>query len=201
MKKQTLLTLAALLVGSLTMMAQTVVVTAPQTDAVYRLPFEKGVQVTATALSPVQMGLGHALNLVDFCAWQLSTTSSAEVVAPREGIIEKAGSNSLLLRHDDGLYTSLSGLESTSVAEGKKVARGEKIGEASEWNGKYLLRVESFYLTENPNYGTEGAVNSAAPTLRNYINPVFTTRGKCKVQLTDGGSYTVKARKWCWPWE
>jgi hypothetical protein len=34
-----------------------------------------------------------------------------------------------------------------------------------------------------------------------YINPIFTTKGKCKVMLTDGNTYSVRARTWCWPWE
>lgn len=201
MKKHSLLTLVALLVCNLTMVAQTTIVESPQTDVVYRLPLEKGAKVTASALSPVKMGLGHAYNLVDFCAWQLSATDASDVVAPREGIVEAADDQMVLLRHEDGLYTRLRLLKNTCVKVGEMVKKGAKVGTTSVWDNKHMVAMESFYMVANPQQGIEGAVSSQYPTLCKYFNPIFTTREQCKVLLDEGSTYTVKARAWCWPWE
>ena len=76
--KRVLITLSAL-ICTLALSAQTLLVAEnPQTDAVYRLPLAKGVQVVATSLTPVQLGLGRSNNLVDFCAWELTTTKRSE---------------------------------------------------------------------------------------------------------------------------
>jgi hypothetical protein len=60
--------------------------------------------------------------------------------------------------------------------------------------------MEVFFMRKNEAYGTV-AQSGNSELLKQYINPIFTTRNKCKVLLTDGNSYTVKTRTWCWPWE
>lgn len=198
--KRVLITLSAL-ICTLALSAQTLLVAEnPQTDAVYRLPLAKGVQVVATSLTPVQLGLGRSNNLVDFCAWELTTTKSGAVFAPRAGVVEEALENRILIRHEDGIYTHLRGLESVSVAQGAKIDKGNEIGTAGKNGNKWSVWMEVFFMRKNEAYGTV-AQSGNSELLKQYINPIFTTRNKCKVLLTDGNSYTVKTRTWCWPWE
>lgn len=197
--KRVIFSLATLLV-SLAVTAQTKVVESPETDAVYRLPMDNCAKVVATSLTPIQLGLGHAYNLLDFCAWELTTNERSAVVAPRDGIVEEATEGKVIILHEDGIYTRLRGLENVCVGKGTKVEKGDRLGSAVEFDSKWSVRMEVFHLKENGAYGTV-ARNGNSNNLVQYINPIFTTRGKCKVQLISGNSYTVKARTWCWPWE
>ncbi|MBQ8272369.1 MAG: M23 family metallopeptidase [Tidjanibacter sp.] len=187
-----------MLVCSLSLGAQSVVVSSPQTDALYRLPFDKGVKCVAYSLTPVSMGLGHSHNLVQFCAWELVASEPTGVVAPRDGVVESVMERDVLIRHEEGIYTYLQGIDGIVVKEGDKVAKGDVVAAPAE---NVRVRMEVFYLTPNPKYGDESVLSGKSKTLRHYINPIFSTRSKCKVQLTDGNSYTTKARTWCWPWE
>lgn len=196
-----IITTIATLACALSLVAQTTVVEAPQTDAIYRLPMEGGVKITAKTLTPLNLGMARMQNLVDFCAWELIATEATDVVAPRDGVVESATDGSVLILHPDGLYTQLDAMGSVAVKEGDKVTKGDKVGVAQDLdNGKWRVWVAAFHLKNNPAYG-QVAQSGKSQYLYQYINPVFSTRGKCKVQLSDGGSYTVKARTWCWPWE
>lgn len=186
------------LVCSLSLGAQSVVVESPQTDALYRLPFDKGVECVAYSLTPARMGLGRNLNLVDFCAWELVASEPTAVVAPRDGVVEQVMERDVLLRHEEGIYTRLQGIDGIVVKEGDRVAKGDVLAAAAE---KVSVWMEVFYLTPNPNYGDEAVLGGKSHNLRHYVNPIFSTRSKCKAQLTNGNSYTVKARTWCFPWE
>lgn len=196
-----IITTLATLICALSLVAQTTTIEAPQTDALYRLPMSKGAKVAARALAPTNLGVAMHQNLRDFCAWEISTTNPTDIVAPREGTVESANENSLLILHPDGIYTRLSALEGVCVAVGDKVEKGDKVGTAYHTSkGTWRVWMEVFHLKSNPTYGTE-AQSGNYERLVQYINPIFSTRGKCKTQLTDGGAYTVKARTWCWPWE
>lgn len=197
--KRVIITLSAILC-TFALSAQTTVVENPQTDAVYRLPFDKGAQVVATSLTPVQLGLGHAKGLIDFCAWELTTAEQTDVFAPRDGVVEEVSESRVLILHEDGIYTLLRGFEVENIAKGEEVEKGDLLGKATDNEGKWSVRMEVFHLKKNPAYG-EVAQSGKVEYLKQYINPIFTTRNKCKVILTDGNSYTVKARTWCWPWE
>ena len=197
--KRVITTLVAL-VCFLALGAQTTVVENPQTDAVYRLPMEKGVQVVAYSLTPIQLGLGHAQGLLDFCAWEFMTTQQSAIFAPRDGVVEEASESRVLILHKDGIYTQLRGFEVVNIAAGDSVKKGDILGNATKADNKWCVRMEVFHLKKNPNYG-KVAQNGSAEHLKQYINPIFATRSKCKVLLTNGNSYTVKARTWCWPWE
>lgn len=190
----------ATLLCAFTMSAQTKVVESPQTDAVYRIPMDNCIEVVATTLTPVSMGLGHSLNLLDFCAWELTSDEATAVVAPRDGVVESVSDGRVLILHEDGIYTRLRGMENVCVGVGAEVQKGDRLGKAIENNGKWSVRMEVFHLKANGAYGTP-ARNGKYENLVQYINPIFTTRGECKVQLTNGNSYTTKARTWCWPWE
>lgn len=190
----------SMLLCTMAMVAQTKVVESPETDAVYRLPMENCMKVVATELSAIQLGLGRSYNLLDFCAWELTCSEKSAVVAPRDGVVEQVTDSSVLILHEDGIYTRLRGLENICVGKGAKVERGDRLGRAIEYDSKWSVRMEVFHLKSNGAYGT-AALNGSSEHLVQYINPIFTTRGKCKVQLTSGNSYTVKARTWCWPWE
>ena len=187
-----------MLVCSLSVNAQSEVATAPQTDALYRLPFDKGVKCVAHTLTPVRLGLGHRLNLVDFCAWELVASEPTSVVVPRDGVVESVTDSSVLIRHEENIYTRLGRVANILLKEGDRVAKGDVIAAPAE---DVRVCMEVFYLTPNPNYGKEGRQSAKSENLVYYINPVFSTRAKCKVQLTSGNSYTVKARTWCFPWE
>ncbi len=196
-----IITTLATIMSALSLVAQTTVVESPQTDVLYRLPMEGGVKITARTLTPRNLGIAMHQNLLDFCAWELLTTEATDIVAPREGVVEKVTDGSLLLLHPDGLYTLLDAMGSVTVKEGDKVAKGDKVGTAQPLDGgKWRVWVVAYYLKNNPSYG-QVAQSGNYEHLYQYLNPVFSTRGKCKVQLSDGGSYTVKARTWCWPWE
>lgn len=196
MKRLTLL--ATIMVCSLSIFAQSEVVSSPQTDALYRLPFDKGVECVAYSLTPVRMGLGHNHNLVNFCAWELVASEPTGVVAPRDGVVESVMERDVLIRHEEGIYTRLQGIDGIVAKEGDRVAKGDMLAAAAK---EVSVWMEVFYLTPNPNYGDEAVLSGKSPNLKHYINPVFSVRGRCKVQLTDGNPYTVKARTWCWPWE
>ncbi|MBR2400839.1 MAG: M23 family metallopeptidase [Tidjanibacter sp.] len=199
--KKTLLTLATLLC-SLALAAQTKVVENPETDAVYRLPFDKGVTLVAKSISPLQSGNARSMNLVDYCAWSLETDEYTNVCAPRDGVVESATESSVLILHPDGLYTLIERMETVGVQVGTEVKKGDVLGTPlTYFDGVREVAISAFHLKTNPNYGSNAALNGSYEYLKQYINPIFTTRGKCKVQLTEGGSYTVKARTWCWPWE
>lgn len=196
MKRLTLL--VATMVCSLTMFAQSQVASSPQTDALYRLPFDKGVECVAYSLTPVRMGLAHSHNMVDFCAWELVASEPTSVVAPRDGVVESVMERNVLIRHSENIYIRLSGVDGIVVREGDRVAKGDVVAAPSE---SVSVRMEVFYQTPNPGYGDESVLSGKNENLVCYINPIFSTRSKCKVQLTDGNSYTTKARTWCWPWE
>ena len=196
-----IITTIATLACALSLVAQTTVVEAPQTDALYRLPMENGVKITALSLAPIDLGVAMHRNLRDFCAWELLATKATDVVAPREGVVEDATDSSVLILHPDGIYTHLQSMASVCVKAGDKVEKGDTVGCARKTkSGKWSLCMSVFHLKNNPTYG-EVSPSGNYPHLRQFINPIFSTRGKCKVQLSDGGSYTVKARTWCWPWE
>ncbi len=195
MKK--IVTALVMLVCSLSMSAQSEVATAPQTDDLYRLPFDKGVECVAYSLSPVKLGLGHRHNLVDFCAWDLVASEPTAVVAPRDGVVESVTDSSVLIRHKENIYTRLGRIGTPLVMEGDRVSKGDMIAAPAEESRVYM---EVFYLTPNPNYG-EATLSGKSENLVCYINPIFSTRSKCKTQLTHGNSYTVKVRTWCWFWE
>lgn len=193
--------LMATLVVSLSMVAQSTVVESPATDALYRIPMDKGVAVIAKALTPVNWGVAMHLNQVDFCAWEFSATKKSDVVAPREGVVESAGEGEVLILHPDGLYTSLQAMDGVTVKVGDSVEKGDKVGTAGHTsNGNWRVWMAVYHLKSNPNYGTP-ARNGGYEHLVQYVDPIFATKGKCKEMLTDGGAYTVKARTWCWPWE
>lgn len=191
------LLMAAALVCSLTMFAQSEVAYSPQTDALYRLPFEKGVGCVAHKLTPVRMNLARHYNMVDFCAWELVPAEPTKIVAPRDGVVECIDERGVLLRHEENVYSRLRGFDGVTVSVGDKVAKGDVIANPIE---RASVWMEVFYQTPNPDYG-KTALSGNSEFLTHYVNPVFATRGKCKVQLTDGNPYTVKARTWCWPWE
>lgn len=195
------MTLAVMAYGC-ALMAQTTVVENPQTDALYRLPMESGAKVVARTLTPVNFGKAMHRNLRDFCAWEIATTKPTEVVAPREGTVESATESTVVILHPDGIYSALYNLEGVCVEVGATVAKGDRIASAAQKSGENRWRVwmEVYHLKSNPAYGTP-AQSGTYEFLVQYVNPIFSTRGKCKVQLTDGGAYTVKARTWCWPWE
>lgn len=199
--KKLIITLATL-ASSLALVAQTKVVENPETDAVYRLPLENGSKVVATTLTPLELGLARSLNTVGFCAWELTTSTENDVVAPRAGVVEEVTESKVIIIHEDGIYSILSRLGSVCVEQGASVKRGDKVGTTSlsKITNKWRVWIEVLHLRSNPNYG-ELALSGTHENLKQYINPIFTTKQKCKVQLTDGGSYTVKARTWCWPWE
>lgn len=199
--KRIILTLSTLLCA-LTLVGQTKIVENPETDAVYRLPIATGVSAVATPLTPLQLGLARSLNTVDFCAWEFTTSRESDVVAPRDGVVESITENRVLILHEDGIYTLLRAMDKVCVAEGDTVNRGDKVGVTSlgSFNNKWRVWMEVFHLRSNPNKG-EIALSGSYDHLRQYINPIFTTRQKCKVQLTEGNSYTAKSRTWCWPWE
>ncbi len=192
-----LMILTATMVCSFTMYAQSEMASSPQTDALYRLPFDKGVECVAHSLTPVRMGLGHNHNLVDFCAWELIATEATAVVAPREGVVELIDERGVLIRHEENIYTRLRGLQEVVVSIGDCVAKGDVLANIADGVSVWM---EVFYQTPNPDYGTE-ALGGKGKFLTHYINPVFSVRGRCKAQLTDGNPYTTKARTWCWPWE
>ncbi len=197
-----IISLLVALAVSLAVVAQSaVVVESPATDAVYRIPMEGSVAVVARELTPVNLGVAMHLNQIDFCAWEISATKSSDIVAPREGVVERVEEDSVLILHPEGLYTSLQAMGSVCVEVGDRVEKGDKIGESGRVsNGNWRVWMATYHLMKNPNYGTP-ARNGSYEHLIKYINPVFTTKGKCKVMFVDGGSYTVKARTWCWPWE
>lgn len=197
--KRVIITLTALLC-TLALSAQTTVVESPQTDAVYRLPMEKGAEVVATSLTPVQLGLGKAQNIVDFCAWEFTTPHQTAVFAPRNGVVEEVSESRVLIRHEDGIYTRLRGFEVVNITSGQKVKKGDILGNATKEGNKWSVRMEVFHLKKNPGYG-KVTQSGSSENLNQYINPIFSTKRKCKVILTNGNSYTVKARTWCWPWE
>ena len=205
--KRTLLLISAL-VCSLLLLAQSLVPQdvaeeVPQTDVLHRLPFDKGVSCVAHSLTAVRLNLARNHNLVDFCAWELVSSEPSAVVAPRAGVVEAVTDSGVLIRHEDGLYTRLKALCDVVVVEGQSVERGDVVARSGSENGKGGCDVwmEVFYVTPNPDYGLEETLSGKSKYLTHYINPVFSSRGKCKVQLTSGNSYTVKARTWCWPWE
>lgn len=189
--------MATLLCGVVALAQSVVVAQAPASDALYRLPFDKGVGCVAHSLTPVRLGVAHYHHLMDFCAWEIVATEPTSVVAPREGVVEAVTDSSILIRHNEGIYTRLRGLRGISAKEGDSLEKGAEIALLGDDRGVWM---EVFYLMPNPNYGTE-ALNGKVENLVYYINPIFSTRGKCKVQLRDGNPYTVKARTWCWPWE
>lgn len=191
------LLLVATMVCSLSMFAQSEVAEAPQTDAVYRLPFDKGVECVAYSLSAVRLNLARNYNMVDFCAWELIPSEPTSVVAPREGVIEKVEGSMVLIRHPENIYTRLRGVEAPIVEEGQQVRKGDTLAPVAEG---VELCMEVFYQVPNPKLGTV-SLGGKGKYLTYYINPIFSTRAKCKVQLTSGNSYTTKARTWCLPWE
>ncbi len=194
-------TLLVALVASFSMVAENTIVESPTTDAVYRLPMERGVAVVARALTPVNLGVAMRHNQRDFCAWELSATRTSEVVAPREGTVESVVGDEVVILHPDGLYTKLMLVEGVSVSVGDRLEKGDKVGTASaSSSGTWKVWMATYYLEKNPDYGTP-ALSGKSEHLVKYVNPIFTTKNKCKVQLTDGGAYTVKARTWCWFWE
>lgn len=196
-----LFALLVAIVASFSMMAEVVIVESPATDAVYRLPMERGVAVVARMLTPVNLGVAMRHNQRDFCAWQLSATQKSDVVAPREGTVESAEGDEVVILHPDGLYTKLMLVEGVSVSEGDRLEKGDKVGTASaSSSGTWRVWMATYYLEKNPDYGTP-ALSGKSEYLVRYVNPIFTTKNKCKVLLTDGGAYTVKARTWCWFWE
>lgn len=197
--KRVIITLSAL-ICTFAMSAQTTVVENPQTDAVYRLPMDKGAKVVAYALTPAQLGMGHARGIVDFCAWEFMTSEQTDIFVPRDGVVEEVSDSRVLILHEDGIYTYLRGLQVENITQGQEVERGDCLGQAIENDGKWSVRMEVFHMKKNPGYG-EVTQSGSVENLKQYINPIFTTRNKCKVLLTDGNSYTVKARTWCWPWE
>ena len=187
----------AMLVCSLSMFAHSEVAEAPQTDATYRLPFDNGVVCVAYSLSAVRLDLARNYNLVDFCAWELIPTEPTSVVAPREGVVESVEGDVVLIRHRENIYTRLRGATNPVVKVGDEVRKGDTLAPKAEGVELWL---EVFYLTPNPDYDTV-SLGGKGKYLTHYINPIFSTRTKCKVQLTSGNSYTTKARTWCLPWE
>lgn len=202
MKKITLI-VALLSLTFATLSAQTTVLKeAPQTDSVYRLPLEKGFIVAVEDLSPLAYGIAQHFNSVDFCAWEFHSAKPSAVCAARSGKVEWADNTKVIILHDDGTYAEYTRLDNVSVATGDKVERGEEFAEASlrKLSNKWSMRMAVYYHTANPNYGAD-KLGGQYKTLMHYVNPIFTTKGKCKIMLTDGNSYTVRARTWCWPWE
>ena len=198
MKK--LFSLFAILALSLSMVAQSTVVESPATDAHYRIPMKKGA-VAVTALAPVNWGVAMHLNQVGFCAWEFSATKKCDVVAPREGVVESAGEGDVLILHPDGLYTSLQAIGSVVVKAGDKVEKGDKVGTAGYTSeGVWRVWMAVYHLKSNPGYGTT-ARSGNYEHLVQYVDPIFVIKGKNCETLTDGGTYTVKARTWSWPWE
>ena len=189
--------LVAMFVCSLSMFAQSEVAEAPQTDATYPLPFDNGVVCVAYSLSAVRLDLARNYNLVDFCAWELIPSEPTSVVAPREGVVESVEGSMVLIRHKENVYTRLRGATNPVVKAGDEVSKGDTLAPLAE---NVELWLEVFYITPNPDYGTV-SLGGKGKYLTYYINPIFSTRAKCKVQLTSGNSYTTKARTWCFPWE
>ncbi len=174
----------------------------PQTDSAYRLPLEKGVMVSVSELSPLAYGIAQHFNSVDFCAWEFITAKPSAVCAARGGKVEFADDNCVIVLHDDGTYAEYTKLDQVCVAAGSQLSRGDILAQASlsPLSGKWKVRMAVYYHKPNPAYGGEGR-SSQYKTLMHYINPVFTTKGKCKVMLVDGNTYIVRSRTWCWPWE
>ena len=204
--KRILLVIVALAAVFTTLSAQMMVVEAPETDAVYRIPLKKGVVVQAERLSPLACGMAQHLNLVDFCAWKFATKVPSEVYAARGGVVIETARDRVRILHEDGIYTDYLGVTSVKVAQGEKVKAGEPIASArvSNPNNPDLCRwnvvIIAFHFRTNPQYG-QFALNGAYEHLMQFVDPIFTTRGECKTHLADGGAYTVRTRTWCWPWE
>ncbi len=204
--KRLFATIVATLCGLWALSAQLTVVEAPETDALYRIPLKKGAVVMAEMLSPLECGMAQHLNLVEFCAWKFSTKEPSEVYAAREGVVVETTRDRVRILHKEGIYTDYLGLTNVKVAQGQKVSARTPIGSArmsspnSPSKGRWNVVMLTFHFRSNPHYG-EFALNGAYEHLRQFINPIFTTRGKCKTHLADGGAYTVRTRTWCWPWE
>lgn len=204
--KRLIATAIALMCAILTSFAQLEVVEAPQTDAVYRIPLNKGAVVMAERLSPLACGMAQHLNLVDFCAWKFSTGKPTEVYAARKGVVVETTRDKVRILHEEGIYTDYLGVTNVKVAQGEKVKAGTPIASArvSNPNNPELCRWSVVMLTShyrtNPQHG-QIALNGAYEYLRQFINPIFTTKSKCKTLLEEGGAYTVRTRTWCWPWE
>lgn len=188
---------AVALVATTTLNAQHVVESAPETDAVYRLPLEKGLSVVATSLSAVEYGSGQHTNQANFCAWQLTASKPSKVYAAREGKVVATTDTSVTILHPEGLISSYERVGGVCVKEGDQVDRKSVIAQTTNKNRVVMTL---YYNTPNPQFGTE-SVNGAYQSIKHYVNPIFATRGKCKVQLASDQAYTVRVRNWCWPWE
>lgn len=195
MKK--ILVLSVVILSTVFANAQNILPSAPATDAVYRLPLEKGISVVAQKLSPLEYGTPQHTNQVDFCAWQLNASEPSKVYAAREGKVSRVGEGVVEITHAEGLVSTYERLADICVVEGQEVDRKTQIATTKDKSVVMTL----YYFTSNPAYGTEGAVNGAYEALKHYVNPIFSSRAKCKVQLTAGNAYRVKVRNWCWPWE
>lgn len=186
--------------------AEVTVVDAPQTDAVYRLPLKKGAVVSVERVSAVECGQAHNLNMIDFCAWRFTTNEPTEVFAAREGVVMKTTNDSVLILHDEGIYTEYLGVSNVKVAQGERVSRRTPIASArargvgAPERGRWSVVMMTYHYRLNPNHG-KIALNGAYEYLCQFINPIFTTKGKCKTLLDESRAYTVRTRTWCWPWE
>ena len=204
--KRIVATTIALLCALLTAFAQLKVVEAPQTDAVYRIPLKNGAVVMAERLSPLACGMAQHLNLVDFCAWKFSASEPTEVYAARKGVVVETTRNKVRILHEEGIYTDYLGVTNVKVAQGEKVSAGTLLASArvSNPNSPELCRWSVVMLTShyrtNPQYG-QIALNGGYEYLRQFINPIFATKSKCKTLLEDNVAYIVRSRTWCWPWE
>lgn len=205
MKRFTATTIA-LICAIATLSAELTVVEAPQTDAVYRIPLKKGAVVLAQRLSPLACGMAQNLNMVEFCAWNFLASEPSEVYAAREGVVVETKRDKVRILHDDGIYTEYLGVTNVKVAQGEKVTARTPIASAILLNPnnpdkcRWSVVMLTYHFRTNPNYG-EIAINGAYEYLRQFINPIFTTKGKCKTLLREDGAYTVRTRTWCWPWE
>ena len=200
------ITIVATLCSLCALSAQLTVVEAPETDAVYRIPLQKGAVVQAEMLSPLACGMAQHLNLVNFCAWKFTTKVPSEVYAARGGVVVETARDRVRILHEEGIYTDYLGITNVKVAQGEKVKTGEPIASARVSNPnspdlcRWSVAVMTFHFRTNPQYG-KVALNGAYKHLMQFVDPIFTTRGECKTHLTDGGAYTVRTRTWCWPWE
>lgn len=169
----------------------------PQTGAVYRLPLEDRSTVVATSLSSVEARHFNALNLRNFRCWQFTTDHPSKVYAARKGSVVAADSHAVRILHADGTYAAYDDVDEVAVKVGDNVTVKTVIGRATKFaKDKWSVRFELFYYAPNPDYGQQ-AVGSKSKYLSNYINPVFSVKNKCKVQLIDGNAYVVSTKRRC----
>ncbi|MBO5902632.1 MAG: M23 family metallopeptidase [Tidjanibacter sp.] len=165
----------------------------PDTDFIYRLPYQLGTKATAVKISHIEAKHLPPDNLVNFRAYEFRFKENTDICAARSGKVLLVDWPKVQIQHSDGTVAEYNALEQHTicVAVGDEVNIGDKIGESGYSLFSEYEDVVTFELYHRQKNSIQEGFRARIPVLNHYLEPLFKSQKGVK-PLRDMKRYKAK---------